>query len=102
ALRGTISIVSLPGAGTKITIRLPLTVTVLEGFAMTVGDETYVIPIDTVVECTALPADATDDAVGVMNVRGEVLPFLRLRNLFGLETQTTPLAARRENVVVIQ
>ena len=102
ALRGTISIASQPGAGTKVTIRLPLTVTVLEGFAMTVGDETYVIPIDAVVECTALPPDASDDAVGVLNVRGEALPFLRLRNLFGLDSQAVPFAARRENVVVIQ
>lgn len=98
ALRGTIAIASQPGVGTSVTIRLPLTVTVLEGFAMMVGDETYVIPIDSVVECTALPPDAVDDAVGVLNVRGEVLPFLRLRNLFSLDTQTPP----RENVVVIQ
>jgi two-component system, chemotaxis family, sensor kinase CheA len=98
ALRGTIAIASQPGAGTAITMRLPLTVTVLEGFAMTVGDETYVIPIDAVVECTALPPDAADDAVGVLNVRGEALPFLRLRNLFGLGL--TPPS--RENVVVIQ
>lgn len=98
ALRGTISIASHPGTGTAITMRLPLTVTVLEGFAMTVGDETYVIPIDAVVECTALPPDAADDAVGVLNVRGEVLPFLRLRNLFGLSST----ASSRENVVVIQ
>jgi two-component system chemotaxis sensor kinase CheA len=98
ALRGTIAIASQPGVGTSVTIRLPLTVTVLEGFAMTVGDETYVIPIDTVVECTALPPDAADDAVGVLNIRGEALPFLRLRNLFSLDTQTPS----RENVVVIQ
>jgi two-component system chemotaxis sensor kinase CheA len=98
ALRGTIAIASQPGTGTAITMRLPLTVTVLEGFAMTVGDETYVIPIDAVVECTALPPDAADDAVGILNVRGEALPFLRLRNLFGLDA----IAPSRENVVVIQ
>lgn len=98
ALRGTISVASQSGAGTSITIRLPLTVTVLEGFAMTVGDETYVIPIDAVVECAALPIDTPDDAVGVLNVRGEAVPFLRLRSLFELDTLTPP----RENVVVIQ
>jgi two-component system chemotaxis sensor kinase CheA len=102
ALRGTISIASQPGAGTAITIRLPLTVTVLEGFAMTVDDETYVIPIDAVVECAALPSDAADDAVGVLNVRGEALPFLRLRNLFGFGASAVPAGVRRENVVVIQ
>ena len=98
ALRGTISVASEAGAGTTFTIRLPLTVTVLEGFGMTVGDETYVIPIDAIVECAALPPDAANDAVGVLNVRGEALPFLRLRSLFGLTTS----APTRENVVVIQ
>lgn len=98
ALRGTISVASEAGAGTTFTIRLPLTVTVLEGFGMTVGDETYVIPIDAIVECAALPPDAAEDAVGVLNVRGEALPFLRLRHLFGLTTS----APSRENVVVIQ
>jgi two-component system, chemotaxis family, sensor kinase CheA len=98
ALRGTISVASEAGAGTTFTIRLPLTVTVLEGFGVTVGDETYVIPIDAIVECAALPPDAADDAVGVLNIRGEALPFLRLRSLFGLTTSAPP----RENVVVIQ
>jgi len=98
-LRGTISVASEAGAGTTFTIRLPLTVTVLEGFAMMVGDQTYVIPIDTVVECAALPPGAPEDAVGVLNVRGEALPFLRLRHLFDLPALT---ARARENVVVIQ
>jgi two-component system chemotaxis sensor kinase CheA len=69
---------------------------------MTVDEETYVIPIDAVVECAALPPDAADDAVGVLNVRGEALPFLRLRNLFGLGAIASPSTARRENVVIIQ
>jgi two-component system, chemotaxis family, sensor kinase CheA len=99
ALRGSISVASEAGAGTTFTMRLPLTVTVLEGFGMTVGDETYVIPIDAVVECAALPPDASDGAVGVLNVRGEALPFLRLRQLFDLPALAE---AWRENVVIIQ
>ena len=97
ALRGTISIASERGAGTTITIRLPLTVTVIEGFAVGAAGETYVLPIDAVSECMAMP-ETGGDAFGVLNVRGEVLPYLRLRQLFGLGIASHP----RENVVVIQ
>lgn len=98
ALRGTISVASERGAGTAITIRLPLTVSVIEGFAVAAAGETYVLPIDTVAECMALPEAAGRDAFGVVNVRGEALPFLRLRELFGL----APASAPRENVVIVQ
>lgn len=88
ALRGTISVASQRGEGTTITIRLPLTLTVIEGFAVAAAGETYVLPIDSIAECLAMPPQAGSDAFGVLNVRGEALPFLRLRNLFGL---TPPL-----------
>jgi two-component system chemotaxis sensor kinase CheA len=97
SLRGTLSIDSQPGAGTTIDIRLPLTVAVIDGFAIGVGDETYVIPIDSISECTEFPAGA-DEATGVMNLRGEPLPWLRIQSLFGLDS----VAAERENVVVVE
>lgn len=95
ALRGTVSVASTPGAGTTITIRLPLTVSVIEGFAVAAAGETYVLPIDAVAECMALPGTAAADPFGVLNVRGEVLPFLRLRGLFGLAPHPAPLPALR-------
>ncbi|MEA2274775.1 MAG: two-component system, chemotaxis family, sensor kinase CheA, partial [Solirubrobacteraceae bacterium] len=97
SLRGTLSIDSQPGAGTTIDIRLPLTVAVIDGFAIGVGDETYVIPIDSISECTEFPA-GLDEATGVMNLRGEPLPWLRIQSLFGLDS----IAADRENVVVVE
>ncbi|MCU1229293.1 MAG: CheA signal transduction histidine kinase [Acidobacteria bacterium] len=97
SLRGTLSIDSQPGAGTTIDIRLPLTVAVIDGFAVGVGDETYVIPIDSISECTEFPA-GIDEATGVMNLRGEPLPWLRIQSLFGLDSA----AAERENVVVVE
>ncbi|HEX6159411.1 MAG TPA: chemotaxis protein CheA [Thermoanaerobaculia bacterium] len=105
ALRGTISVASERGSGTAITIRLPLTVSVIEGFAVAAAGETYVLPIDTVAECMALPAAAGGGTFGVLNVRGEVLPFLRLRDLFDLDAGqagSPVLHSHRENVVVVQ
>ncbi len=101
-LRGTISIDSERGIGTTITIRLPLTVSVIEGFAVAAAGETYVLPIDTVAECIALPDTAGSDAFGVLNVRGEALPYLRLRDLFDLGTAAESTRHLRENVVIVQ
>ena len=97
ALRGTLSIHSEPGAGTSIDIRLPLTVAVIEGFAVGVSDETYVIPIDRVVECTEMPAGG-NEPTGIIDLRGEPLPFIRIQRIFGLE----PSEHVRENVVVVE
>jgi len=97
SMRGTLSIDSQPGAGTTIDIRLPLTVAVIDGFAVGVCDETYVIPIDTIVECTEMTAEG-DCEVGVINLRGEPLPFVRLRSIFGFDAAD----GGRENVVVVE
>jgi two-component system chemotaxis sensor kinase CheA len=98
SLRGTLTIDSQPGLGTTIDIRLPLTVAVIDGFAVGVGDETYVIPIDTIVECTEMPENAERLSTGVIDLRGTPLPFLRIQSIFGLETG----ADERENVVVVE
>jgi len=97
SMRGTLSVHSEPGAGTTVEIRLPLTVAVIEGFAVGVADETYVIPIDNVIECTEMPAGG-NEATGVIDLRGEPLPFLRIQRVFGLDA--APHA--RENVVVVE
>jgi two-component system chemotaxis sensor kinase CheA len=98
SLRGTLTIDSQPGAGTTIDIRLPLTVAVIDGFAVGVGDETYVIPIDTIIECTEMPVREDRPAQGVIDLRGMPLPFLRIQSVFGLEAA----AGQRENVVVVE
>lgn len=97
-LRGTVTVASELGRGTTFTIRLPLTVAVIDGFGVAVGDETYVIPLNAIVECTEMPAGSDDEPCGVLNVRGEPVPYLRLRHLFAL---TSPRPSR-ENVVVVQ
>jgi two-component system chemotaxis sensor kinase CheA len=98
-LRGTVSLASRPGEGTTITLRLPLTLAVIEGFAVGVGRETYVLPLDAVVECLELPAARHEGAEGgVFSLRGQPMPYIRLRDFFG-ETGRPP---RRENVVVVR
>lgn len=94
ALRGTLDIDSLAGQGTVFRIRLPLTLAIIDGFLMAVGEAHYVVPLDAVLECVQLGTEAHD----YVNLRGEVLPLLRLRRHFGLPGRSV----RRENVVVVQ
>jgi two-component system, chemotaxis family, sensor kinase CheA len=100
ALRGTIAVTSTEGEGATITIRLPLTLATIEGFGVGVGGETYIVPLDNVVECLALPGDAPGDGTGrgVLNLRGQPVPYVRLRDL--LHVSGDPPA--RQHVVVVQ
>jgi two-component system chemotaxis sensor kinase CheA len=100
ALRGVISIESRAGIGTTITIRLPLTLAIIRGFAVGVDEETYIMPIDAVIECIELPRDGSEDFAsrGVINLRGQALPYVRLRDCFRLGGQPT----ERENVLVLR
>jgi len=99
-LRGSVTIDSRVGEGTTITVRLPLTLAIIAGFVVGVGDETYVIPLDTVVECLELPGGESphEDGGGVMNVRGRAMPYVRLREVFALPGAPP----RREAVVVVR
>ena len=99
ALRGTVDIDSIPGQGSTMRIRLPLTLAIIDGFLVGVGGAAYVVPLDMVVECIELPARQTHEGDNnYLNLRGEVLPYLRLRDFFEVEAE----AVRRENIVVVQ
>ncbi|HET8539322.1 MAG TPA: chemotaxis protein CheA [Anaeromyxobacter sp.] len=100
ALRGSVSIESEEGRGTTVTIRVPLTLAIIQGFKVGVAGEAYILPLDAVVECIELPREETAAGApfGVVSLRGKPLPYLRLRRLFGTEGE--PPA--RENVVVVQ
>jgi two-component system chemotaxis sensor kinase CheA len=99
ALRGTVEIDSALGKGLTISIRLPLTLAIIDGFLVGVGDSSYVLPLDMVIECIELPPRTIEQGDNnYLNLRGEVLPYLRLRDLFEVEGQ----AGRRENIVVVQ
>jgi two-component system chemotaxis sensor kinase CheA len=95
ALRGSVSIDSEAAVGTTITVRLPLTLAIINGFQVGVGKSIYVLPLEAIDECIEFNSEPGQDFV---NLRGRVLPFLRLRSLFG--TQEPPV--RRESIVVVR
>lgn len=96
SLRGSAEVSSVEGHGTTFTIRLPLTLAIIDGFLVGVGKSAYVIPLDMVIECIELREKDTDR--NFLNLRGEVLPFVRLREMFEIEGSPST----RENVVVVQ
>jgi two-component system, chemotaxis family, sensor kinase CheA len=98
-LRGTVEISSVAGKGATITIRLPLTLAIIEGFSVRVGTETFVVPLEHVTECTELPPEQrSTEASGVLSLRGTALPYVRLRRVFGLSGE----APKKENIVVVK
>ncbi len=99
ALRGRIELDSNEGQGSTVRIRLPLTLAIIDGFMVGVGNTIFVIPLDMVVECIELRAWASDGGDGqYLNLRGEVLPYRRLRDYF----ETNGDIVQRENVVVVR
>ncbi|MFC1602265.1 chemotaxis protein CheA [Pseudomonadota bacterium] len=107
ALRGLIEVTSTPGVETKFSIRLPLTLAIIDGFQVRVGDSTYIIPLAMVEECTELEAASSRETDGsnYINLRGELLPFVKLGEMFSLgqsSTQNTTHATHRDNIVVVQ
>lgn len=105
ALRGTVGIDSEMGVGTTMSIRLPLTLAIIDGFLVQVCQSAFVIPLDLVVECIELSdSDREHEELrNYINLRGEVLPYVRLRDLFELEdSDRAQRKNRRENIVVLQ
>jgi two-component system chemotaxis sensor kinase CheA len=89
AMRGSIDLSTTPGKGTTVTLRLPLTLAIIEGLLIRVGEGRYIIPLSAVEECVELTAaDERSRGRNFLNVRGDLVPFLRLRDLF--ETPGSP------------
>lgn len=100
ALRGTVEVSSTPGFGTTISVTLPLTLAIIDGFLVEVENTSFVVPLDSVLECVELQDDdrARNEDDHFINLRGEILPFICLRKEFDLGGGPPP----RENIVVFK
>ena len=101
ALRGSIVIHSIAGVGTTMSIRLPLTLAIIDGFLVGVGASSFVMPLDMVVECVELSDKEISAAQGRdhLNLRGEVLPFIRLKQLFDIADPPPPKTGHGDNEI---
>jgi two-component system chemotaxis sensor kinase CheA len=92
AMRGVIDIATEPGRGSTITLRLPLTLAIIDGLLIRVGAEHYIIPLSAVEECVELTANDEARARGrdFLTIRGALVPFLRLRDQFGAGGEPDP------------
>ena len=90
AMSGRVEINSMLGVGTRITVRLPLTLAILDGMSVAVGDQTYILPLSYVIESLQPePGDikTLSNQGRVIQVRGEYLPVLVLPELFGIKSR---------------
>ncbi|WP_340680773.1 chemotaxis protein CheA [Paraglaciecola sp.] len=97
-LRGQISVESELDRGTTFRIRLPLTLAIIDGFEVSVGDSSLVIPVNMIQECMVFDPDQLAIERHYINLRGEVLPFVRVREILRIERVDN----KKEHIVVVQ
>lgn len=90
-LRGGIEVKTARAEGTQITLRMPLTLAIVEGMLIQVGEEKFTVPLTSVKEIVDLPASKATCAMSddFLDLRGSFVPFLRLRRLIGMPVNNT-------------
>jgi two-component system chemotaxis sensor kinase CheA len=100
-LGGKVEVKSERGRGSRFTITLPLTLAIVDGQSVSVGTETYIVPLISIVESMQLKASGVTRLSGrseVLSFRGDYLPIIRLHELFGVEPRSRAL---HEGLVVV-
>src|SRR5262249_41162074 len=97
-LRGKVDIATEPGKGTTITVRIPQTLSIVECLLVSVGASRYSIPLTSVEECVELTPSAVSRAHSdFLDLRDDLVPFLRLRDLFDVPGEPPPY----EKIVIV-
>ena len=93
SLRGSIDVASKRGEGTSVTLRLPLTLAIIDGLLVSIGEASFVLPLANILECIELTRADIEHANGkhMANVRGEIVPYIRLREHFNISTERPPI-----------
>ncbi|MEE9337023.1 MAG: chemotaxis protein CheA [Methylococcaceae bacterium] len=103
SLRGQVEVTSTPGKGSVFTIRLPLTLAIIDGFLVGVGQQSYVVPLDMVEECIS-SQDINDSLYkdsNTIELRGQVVPIIKLSDVYNLASnESYSDNAKRENIVI--
>lgn len=98
-LRGAIEISSTPGHGSVVSLRIPLTLAIIDGLLVRVGSSRYVIPLSSVEECVELPVEQDLRSAGrsLITLRDQLVPFIRLRQMFATGLAPDP----HQKIVVV-
>lgn len=101
ALRGQAEVSSVEGQGCTFSIRLPLTLAIIDGFHVRVGQSHYILPLDMVEECIELSEHQANEHRHdeYLNLRGEILPFMHVAEIFSQERDSEN---HRSNIVVVK
>jgi two-component system chemotaxis sensor kinase CheA len=99
-LRGTVDVSSKFGEGTTVTLRLPLTLAIIDGLLVSVADAYFVLPVSSVLECIELTREDIEKANGkhLVDVRGELIPYIRLREQFNIRTELPEI----EQIMIVE
>jgi two-component system, chemotaxis family, sensor kinase CheA len=100
SLRGTVDVDSQLGKGTIITLKLPLTLAIIDGLLVKIGPENFILPLAAVKECIELTQQDVEAAHGrhVINVRGQIVPYIRLKDQFKINCEKQEI----EQVVITE
>lgn len=100
-LRGKVDVRSKPGSGTMFAVRIPLTLAIIEGMVVKVGQNRYTIPINSIKE-SLQPREGqitrTPDGLEIVSIRGELLPVIRLHDLYQVKTECLELG---EGILIV-
>jgi two-component system, chemotaxis family, sensor kinase CheA len=88
-LRGAIDITSRPGQGTTITLKLPLTLAIIDGLLVEIDADKFVLPLASIEECVELTREglAATHGRNILNIRDQIVPFVPLRDRFAIASE---------------